>query len=61
MIIVYIPLTKCRDSLDFTVYDRKNISLNLICCHSFVFAFVFTEQNIKASLNRYIIKLEGSV
>ena len=56
MIIVYIFLTKCRDTLP---YDRKNTSLNLICCHSF--AFVFTEQNIKARLNRYIIILEGSV
>ena len=43
----------------FTVYDRKNTSLNLICCHSF--AFAFTEQNIKGRLNRYIIILEGSV
>ena len=57
MIVVYIPLTKCRDTLP--LYDRKNTSLNLICCHSF--AFAFTEQNIKARLNRYIIILEGSV
>ena len=57
MIIVYIPLTKCGDT--FTVYNRKNTSLNLICCRSF--AFAFTEQNIKARLNRYIIILEGCV
>ena len=50
------PRTGCAF---FAVYDRKNTLLSLICCHSC--AFAFTEQNIKARLNRYIIILEGSV
>ena len=47
MIIVYIPLTKCRDTLPYMIEKY---------C-----AFAFTEQNIKARLNRYIIILEGYV
>ena len=54
--IVYIPLTKCRDTLPYMIekYFAKPYLLSFG-------AFVFTEQNIKARLNRYIIILEGSV
>ena len=56
MIIVYI-LTKYTDTLPYMI--EKNASLNVICCHSF--AFAYREQNVKARSNRYIIILEGSV
>ena len=56
MIIVYIPLTKCRDTLPYMIekYFAKPYLLSFC-------ALAFTEQNIKARLNRYIIILEGYV